>query len=712
MSTLNHSASEEYTAKSIHNLDQHTHLLQRLSLTFGDEMAGSAFSSQKGVAIREVLDNAIDEVRAGYGNTVRLSFFKDRSFEVKDSGRGLPVDVGRDNTGRAVSGIYLTLGTIQSGGKFTTDSNRYSSGLNGVGASSTIHTSKRADITVYRSGKKYSLSFQDGTPGFFDAPNDPDANFTELDDYAYVKEEADDRSEEEKKKFPTGTVVRCWLRDEVFPARKPYNDQDLVERFKLTAYLVPELYAEIYNELSMVEDFETGESAPQQEAFHFDNGLMNLLDSRQIDRPLSDKIFIEAVGKYEENKNTYDPDSGKTVAQVVKRNAPISLIFSYGEGYETSIYSFVNTIHTKLGGEHEKAMELAMRDAFNARFTTMKGLLTKADKGNVPNLDDFREGLTAILSVQASEPSFKSQTKEELGGDGIGKAIKDALIASLTKWINDKDNQAQLEIIANKVVTSMRNRVKARDARELNRAKNKVSSSALPAKLVDCKKAGTEDAEFYICEGDSALTSMKSARSADIHAILPIRGKIIAAHDAGAKEVLANVEVQDIAKSMGAGIGSDFDISAMRYGKVFLAVDADYDGSHIASLLYGLFWNYFRPVIEEGRFFKLELPLYVVSTKEKSNEKFYARNEKERDDIINDLMSKKKKFIITRLKGLGEMNEDDLAMHGFDPHARVVTQVTVKDVENAVRSLDMVFNKANAGVRKEWISTFDFDEEV
>ena len=703
------SNAHEYTASSIKNLSPHDHLLKRISLTFGTENAGSEHSSQKGVAIREIIDNAIDEVRAGYGNNVRLSFFKDGSFEVQDSGRGIPVDVGHDANGRPMSGIQLSLGVIQSGGKFSTDSSRYSSGLNGVGASSTIHTSKRSDITVFRNGKKYSLSFKDGTPGFFDVDADPDSNFTELGDYTYLKEEDDNRSDEEKEKFPTGTIVKCWLNDSVFPSKKKYSHQDLIQRLKLTAFLVPSLNAEVYNELNIVEDFETGEKSPQREHFHFPEGLKALVDYNQVDTPITPVIVIEAKAKYVENAAVYSEDGVQY--KDVSRVTPLSFAFRYGDKFETdNIKTFVNTIYTKLGGVHQNALEKAMVKAFNARFETMKGLITKSDKSDRPIAEDFKEGLNAVFAIEVSEPSFTSQSKEQLDGDELEKGIRTTMVDALTQWINDKENADVLNVIANKVVTAMRNRVKARDAKELNRTKNKVATSSMPTRLYDCRKAGTEDAEFYICEGNSALTSMKSARSADLHALLPIRGKIIGAHDAAAKEVLANEEFQDIAKALGAGIGNDFNSDNLRYGRVFLAVDADYDGNHIASLLYALFWHYFRPVITEGRLFKLQLPLYVIATKDKGTQKYYARSEKERDIIVSDLKKKGKKVLITRLKGLGEMNADDLSMHGFDPATRVVTQITAGEAEEVTRSLDLIFSKDKTDARKEWIATFDFDE--
>lgn len=701
----------EYTADSIVSLDQHTHLLKRLSLTFGSETGDSKnpYSSQKGVAIREILDNALDEVRGGYGSYVALNFYKDKSVEVKDSGRGIPTDSSQDGNGNKVSGVYKSLGIIQSGGKFNADSNRFSSGLNGVGASSTIHTSKMAVVKVYRNNKIHELHFKDGVPGFFENSEDPSSKFTELEDYSFLKISKDDRDAGEKSKYPTGTTVRVWLRDEVFQSEYSYDDQDLIQRFKGTAFLVPQLHAEVYNELNLIENPETGASEPQQELFHFEDGVMDLIEVSQKDSPIIPSVHLLCEGKYIEKNVPVLQKDGKVKSQDLERRVPIELAFSYGDKYDFTLASYVNTIHTKLGGVHEQALFRAMSKVFNERFQSMRGLLSKNDE--LPSSEDFEEGLTAVLSVQISEPQFTSQSKEQLSGREVQKAIFEALCVEFEKWIKDSKNSDALQVLAKKVTTAAKNRQKARDQRDLNRKKNEISSSSLPSKLTDCELSGTEAAELYIAEGESAKSSLKEARDGRIHALLPIRGKIINANKANSKDLFANAEVQDIIKTLGAGSGSDFDIDKMRYGRVFIAADADPDGNAIACLLYTLFWRLFKPVIEQGRFFKIETPLFVFNVKGKNNPKIYVRDERERDVTAESLDKQGKKYTVTRVKGLGELKASDMNESALNPDTRVITQVTVSDVEKAEEMLEVLMGD-DSSLRKTWIEQLEIDEEL
>jgi DNA gyrase subunit B len=702
----------EYNADSIVSLNQHQHLLKRLALTFGSETGNDKhpFSSQKTVSLRELVDNSLDEVRGGYGTHVKLSFFADGSVEVKDSGRGIPVDTSKDGNGVPVSGIYKSLGIIQSGGKFSADSNRFSSGLNGVGASSTVHTSKRADITVYRSGKCYQLSFKDGTPGFFASDNDPNATFTELKDYSELRITKDSRPATEKRNYPTGTTIRVWLRDSVFQSEYPYDDQDLIARLKGTAFLVSQLHAEVYNELSQIVDPATGVSAPQHELFHFEDGVDDLITLNQTDTPITKIIRFTTEGKYLERNVPVLQANGTIKSQDLERHVPIEIAFSYGNKYDYSMHSYVNTIHTKLGGVHEVAFERALVKCFGERFSSMRGILTKADE--LPLIEDYREGLTIVISVQVSEPQFTSQSKEQLSGREVQKAIYDSLVEEFDKWIKESKNADALQMIAKKVTTASKNRQKAREQKELARKRNEISSASLPVKLIDCELAGSEHAELYIAEGDSAVSALKGARDGERNALLGIRGKIINAHKSTPKLVLANAEVQDIIKALGAGSGADFDIDKMRYpGGIFIATDADPDGNAIATLLYALFWHLFRDVLLQGKFYKLETPLFVVSTKEGSkSRKLYARNERERDKHIRGLEKTGTKYSTTRLKGLGEVNADVLSETAIDPKTRVITQVTLEDAEAAVASLDLILGN-DTEPRKRWIEASEIDEE-
>ena len=659
-----------YTSKNIVSLTSHQHLLKRLSLTFGPE-SGGEFSSQKTVAVREIVDNATDEVMAGFGDRVRVQFFDDGSVAVQDSGRGIPVDKSRDASGREVSGIVKCLGIIQSGGKFGSGAS-YSAGLNGVGASSTIHCSKRADVTVFRGGKRYSVSFADGVPGFFDKWG----KFTELSDYSRLRVSKDSRGVEERRLFPTGTCVRVWLRDEVFASDAPFDAAELTERLRWTAYLVPQLCAEVVD------------AEGHSQVFGADAGIVDAVRSVMPDDPLCEIVHVDAEGGYVERNVPVLHDDGKIVPTTVDRKVRVDVAFCYGGGFEQTVNSFVNTVRTGLGGVHETAFVRALLASLPFSSVCRRG-------EERPVESDVVEGLSAVVAASVVEPSFTSQSKERLSGRGVGEAIRSALTDVLSRWFRRHSDVAKT--MALKVVSSARARRSAVAKREAARTVAKMSSAALPSKLVDCELAGSDDAELYICEGDSACSSMKGARDGRVHALLPIRGKIVNAHKESLKRVLANAEVADIVSALGAGAGQSFDISQMRYGRVFIAADADPDGGAISALIYTLFWHLFPDVIREGRLFKVETPLFVVSTRDG---KFYAADEQERDEIV----SRVGRCTVTRLKGLGEVNADTLAETALNPDTRTVTQITIPDMNSAQAMLDVTMG-SSVPVRREWIES-------
>jgi len=294
----------------------------------------------------------------------------------------------------------------------------------------------------------------------------------------------------------------------------------------------------------------------------------------------------------------------------------------------------------------------------------------------------------------------------------VKKAILEALRDAFSKWIASRGNSEDLAVIAKKVVSASRARQRARDRRAVARKKNQISSSSLPSKLVDCELAGSEEASLYICEGDSALSSLKAARDGRVDALMGIRGKIINVMKNTPKKVMENKEVQDIIKALGAGYGDDFNLDQMRYGRVFIAVDADPDGNAIACLIYSLFWECFRDVVTEGRLFKIETPLFSIATHEgRKSRKIYARDERERDAAAAQLDDAGIKYDITRLKGLGEVEPDILFETAINPETRVVTQVTVPDAAAALESLTLIFGN-DTGARKEWMWTLRANEDT
>lgn len=714
-------SSNNYTAKDITAFNDHDHLLERINLTFGDiESMDETFSKQKNVAVREITDNAVDEVRGGYGTKIKIKFFKDYSFQVVDSGRGLPVDIGHDSIGRPCSGIFLTLGVIKSGGKFKKDSDSFSSGLNGVGASSTVHVSKRTDVTVYRDGNKYSLSFKDGVPGFFDENDNPDANFeplhdtffmsdaeikelkaknVEIKDYTYIKIEKDDRSAEEQLERPTGTSIKCWIRDEVFASPYKYSPDEIIQRMKNTAYLVPILEVEIYNELDS--------NGVNHEFFHFPRGVEQLVEEMSKNKELHEKVVnLKTEGSYTESVRIRNEKTNIYEYKNIKRRLPLEVAFKYDDGYDYNVNSFVNTIHTTLGGVHEDGFKKAFVEVFNESLPMIKESLQKTDKP--PIFEDYSEGLNVVINAQISEPTFSSQTKQQLSGKVILQTVKDALYASLKDWVSDSANEDLVKIILTKVIFASRARENARKQRELNRQKNKINSASLPIKLIDCDLSG-EDTELFICEGDSARTSLKNARDGKRNAILPVKGKIINVVKNTEKKALDNSEIQDIITCIGGGFGTDFDINKMRYERIVIAVDADPDGNNIACLIYALMYKFFPEVVHQNKLFKVETPLFTIVPKKRGVDKVYAYNDKERDEILSSFEEQSIKCNVTRLKGLGEVNADDLEITAINRETRRLVQITYEDVKNIDNAIDVIFGN-DTDRRKDWIAQHEIKD--
>lgn len=702
-------SKQEYNASSIKALDQRTHLLKRMSLTFGAEggTPEEPFSTQKSVAIREITDNSVDEVIMGHADRIRVSFLEDNSIEVQDNGRGLPVDIGRDGDNNPASGIYLTLGVIQSGGKFETDSERFTGGLNGVGAASTVATATRSDVTVYRDNKKYTLSFKEGKPGFFAKENDPKSKFTPVKDLTELRSEKDTRSAKEKKEWKTGTVVKVWLDDDVYTSKYPVNRLDITERLRGTVFLIPGLTVEVYNEIDTVEV--DGVEKPRIDKFNFENGIEELVTLNQNNDPLSKIIHLEARETYKEVVPVLEKD-GSVKNREIDRTVIAEVAMAWDNGFDYNMESYVNTIRTRLGGVHEVAFERALVNSFTERISSMRGMLPASLKLK-PNFDDYSEGLTVVLSIKVSEPQFTGQAKEELGGRETQRAIQKALSKLFSDFANANKNYDEMRIIGKKVSDATKSRDAERAARDIKRQKNRLeSSTALPHKLVDCDTTHHDDSELYIVEGDSALGALKAARYSSYQALLPIRGKIINPNKQTLQKVLANREVQDIIRCQEAGVGKDFDIDKLRYGRVFLATDADVDGGAISVLLVMLYWDLFRPMIEEGRLYQLLTPLFLIVPRKKSLGNMYALNDIEYEEITRKLDKDNIRYDVKRLKGLGEAGAKVLNETAMNPTTRTVKQITLTDIERAQKMLDITLGP-DVGPRKDWIERNPYDME-
>lgn len=679
-----------YTADSIKINNQHDQLLMYPELTFGGETGNeeSPYSSQKTVAIREIVDNATDEIRSGYGNHVDVVFAKDRSITVIDDGRGIPPEVRDDG----LTGIYAAMGIINSGNHYDNNDKRRSAGQHGVGGSSLIHMSKRADITVYKHNKIYSLSFKDGTPGFFSGEG-PDAKFKPLDDLSVLHIRKDDRTAKEKKARPTGSTVRFWINDSSFSSSYPPNDKDIIERIDWVAGLDSRLHAHVLDEW---------QDPVIDESYHYDHEYVDKLD---MVAPNNRLTGIECLkGTLSFNKRVRI--DGKY--QTTERHAEWAVAFCWNTGYDYRIYSFSNTVHTVLGGSHKTAFENALRDSMLEKLRSSRGYLGIKD----PDIDasDTQEGLTAILSVQMSSPHYDDQTKQQLKEPEFSKALAKDMRAAFTKWLNSSKARDDFKAIAEKIMSAYHNRRDLDAKKAAKRLKNAITStSRMPVNLVDCKYIGDERSELHICEGRSAMGGLKPARDARYQAIFPIRGKIINAYKNSHDKIMENQEVQGIIACLGAGLEDNFDVDKMRYGRVIFSTDADIDGYAIQNLLLALFWRLFRPVIDDGRLFVSYPPLFVIKIKDKS---IYALDEDELNKMETKLHKEGKSvghgYTIERNKGLGTMNPKDARYTLMNPETRRLRQIKSEDVKTAENMLSLAMDK-DSDPRKMWIMD-NFDD--
>jgi len=684
--------NSSYTADDITKLEYPYNVIKRPSMYLGER------GSQQTVGTREIIDNAVGESVKGFANRVKVTFCKDKSVIVQDNGRGLPTDTNK-KTG--LNGIILTMATLHAGANFSNNVavGKAGAGLNGVGGSVVTGLSKRLDAIVYKGGKKFQLSFQDGFAGTFSGDT-PEGTFTRSDKIIETK---DERSAKEKKLFKQGTIIHFWYNEERFPSDEAIDIDDLVDRLKYTAYIVPKLNIDVVDENRQYED-----GTNYNWHFYSEHGLEEMVEVTAPDEKLpgtesKGDTFIEkgiyhlqTQGHY--NEVTTD-ESGK-IAEI-KRTVTAELAFRYGTGYEKTLASFVNTIHTHLGGVHEQALEKAIVDSFGARMSSMRGILTAKDEP--PIIDDFFEGMTVALSINVPEPQFVGQQKDKLSGPEVRKALTKALTESLTKFANDSSNQKFLKPMFEKVAQASKNRREAAVAKLAKRKNSQVSSSAMPAKLSDCDLIGTEESELLICEGDSAKGTIVKARDATYQAVIPIRGKILNSYKADMKQIMNNSEITDIAKALGAGFGKDFDVERIRYGKVLFAADADVDGSHINILLYTVFNRMFKKMIEEGRVYQTVPPLFEITSGTGRNQKVeYVSNEADLNQVVKKLEKSGKKYKVERNKGLGEMTPEAFSETVLDPETRSLRRITLEDVEKAEQALILTMGD-NSQERKDFI---------
>ncbi|MDJ1370156.1 DNA gyrase/topoisomerase IV subunit B [Gulosibacter molinativorax] len=645
----------------------------------------------------EIIDNSVDEALAGYGSRIDVILHADSSVEVRDQGRGIPTDV-EPRTGW--SGVQVVYTKLHAGGKFGSANYGAAGGLHGVGASVVNALSSRLDVEVDRGGKTHKMSFQRGHAGIFkdpvvggEAQPSPDSPFTEEPGKAELHILG------KTKRGVTGTRVRYWADPQIFVRDADFQVEQLRDRARQTAFLVPGLEIEL-------QDLRDPE-APTTETFKYDGGISEYVEYLAPDGPLTDVWRIEGEGNYSETVPVLDPKSGHMVSTEVERTMQVDLALRWGIGYDTVQKSYVNIISTPKGGTHVAGFEAGMlrtiRDEVQKNARRLKVGNDKIEK------DDVLAGLTAVVTVRIPEPQFEGQTKEVLGTPQARNIVQKTITDGLKERFNSTKRQDKTEasMLLEKVVTEMKSRIAARAHKETQRRKTALENSSLPAKLVDCRSNEVERSELFIVEGDSALGTAKPARNSEFQALFPIRGKILNVQKASLADMLKNAECANIIQVLGAGSGRTFDLSQIRYGKVIIMSDADVDGAHIRTLLLTLFFRYMRPMLEDGRVFAAVPPLHRVVVQnpgKKPNDTIYTYSENELQQLLSKLERSGKKYVepIQRYKGLGEMDEDQLWDTTMNPEHRILRRMTMTDAAEAESVFEMLMG-SEVAPRREFI---------
>jgi DNA gyrase subunit B len=659
----------------------------------------------------EIIDNAVDEALAGECDRIDVVLLPDGSVEVRDNGRGIPVDV-EPRTG--LSGVEVVFTKLHAGGKFGGGSYTASGGLHGVGASVVNALSARLEVEVDRGGKTHAMSFRRGEPGVFadgvgtKGASSADAPFT-----AYVKN-SELRIIGKAPRGRTGSRIRYWADEQIFLRTAAFNYDDLVSRARQTSYLIPGLTLVIRDERGLPGT--PGEHGPHEETFQHDGGISEFAEFLAADPAVTDVWRLQGSGHFKETVPVLD-DLGHMTPTEVERECGVDIALRWGTGYDTKAVSFVNIIATPKGGTHMAGFDQALLKVFRKQLElNARRLKVGSDK---VEKEDVLAGLTAVVTVRLAEPQFEGQTKEVLGTAAVRAIVTRVVEKELTAVLTStkRGEKAQAALLLEKVVAEMKSRISARLHKETQRRKNALETSSLPAKLADCRSSDVERSELFIVEGDSALGTAKLARSSDYQALLPIRGKILNVQKASVADMFKNTECAAILQVIGAGSGRSFDLEAARYGKVIIMTDADVDGAHIRTLLLTLFFRYMRPLVEAGRVYAAVPPLHrieVVNAGSKKNDLIYTYNEGEMRKTMASLerRGKKVKQPLQRYKGLGEMDADQLAETTMDPRHRTLRRVTLKDAEMAERVFDLLMGN-DVAPRKDFIidSATELDRE-
>ncbi|MGI5288290.1 DNA gyrase/topoisomerase IV subunit B [Nonomuraea polychroma] len=631
----------------------------------------------------EIVDNGVDEALAGHCDRIEVELYPDGSIEVRDNGRGIPVDI-EPKTGLA--GVELVYTKLHAGGKFGGGSYGASGGLHGVGASVVNALSARLDVEVDRDGRVHEISFRRGVTGIFDGDG-PTAKF---------KKKSGLRVGATLPRKVTGTRVRFWADKQIFLPDAEVSLDEIHVRLRQTAFLVPGLTLALYD---------SRHEERVEEEFRFDGGISEFTEFLARDEPVCDVLRLQGVGHFHETVPVLD-DQGHMTPTEVQRELTVDVAIRWGKGYESTVRSFVNVIATPKGGTHLTGFERGLMRTINELLRETR-LLKNGD--DPVTKDDIQEGLTGVVTVRVPEPQFEGQTKEVLGTSAATRIVSHVVSRELKEIFTNppRGYKQPLRAVLEKIVAAAKARIAAREHRDNQRRKSALESSALPAKLVDCRSEGVDRSELFIVEGDSALGTAKLARDSEFQALLPIRGKILNVQKASVSDMLKNAECAAIIQVVGAGSGRSFDIEAARYGKVILMADADVDGAHIRTLLLTLFHRYMRPMLEAGRVFAAVPPLHRIELTNpgKGKEKYiYCYSDGELQRVLRDLERRGKRWKdpVQRYKGLGEMDADQLAETTMDPRHRILRRVRIEDAEGAEGIFSLLMG-SDVAPRREFI---------
>ncbi len=638
----------------------------------------------------EIIDNAVDEALNACCTRIDIILHPDQSAEVRDNGRGIPVDIEPRS---GLNGVELVMTRLHAGGKFGGSSYTASGGLHGVGASVVNALSGRLDVRVDREGYEWLGSFRRGVPGEF-AGDGPDAKFTRVSGL---------RKQGKVPKNRTGSRIRFWPDKQIFVPGARLDYDSLVERARQTAYLVPGLNITITDNRLDTEGLAPG-GAPREVEFSFAGGISEFCTHLSAGEPVTDVLRLTGSGQFTETVPVLD-DLGHLTPTEVERELEVDIALRWDGGYETITRSFVNVIATPKGGTHVTGFERALVKTVNDQLRATR-LLKSGDESVIK--EDVMEGLTAVISVRLPEPQFEGQTKEVLGTPAASRIVGQVVSAELGNFLEGKlrGSRQQAKAVLEKVAAAAKTRIAAREHRENQRRKSALASSALPAKLVDCRSAD-DRSELFIVEGDSALGTAKVARDSEFQALLPIRGKILNVQKASLSDMLKNAECASIIQVLGAGSGSAFDLEAARYQRVILMSDADVDGAHIRCLLLTLFHRYMRPIVDAGRVFSAVPPLHRIelSNPKKGVDKYiYTYSDAELSRTLLELERKGQRWKDQpqRYKGLGEMDAAQLAETTMDPRRRTLRRIKIADSAAASGIFDLLMG-SEVAPRRDFI---------